>query len=113
MISEDLDIRKIFGNNVKKYRELRGWTQEEFIEKIGIGPSAISNIECGKSFPLPSNINKIIEVLNVEPGLLFTSNSNNKSDKLKSIVNEVNQILLSGDEEFATKYRNILFTLNS
>ena len=48
----DKDIKKIFGENVKIYRELKGFSQEKLAEKIGIGVPALSNIECGKSYPL-------------------------------------------------------------
>lgn len=65
------NIKEILGRNIRKYRELKGYTQESFIEKIGIGTSTISNIECGKSFPGPENLQKIIDVLEVSPELLF------------------------------------------
>ncbi len=75
MKKNTIDIRKILGSNIRKYRELRGFTQEKFIEEVGIGPSAISNIECGKHFPNTENLSKIINVLNVEPSELFTNNT--------------------------------------
>lgn len=65
------DLRKILGNNIRKYRELRGYTQEKFIEKIEIGTTTISNIECGKAFVSNETLAKIIEVLDIEPHLLF------------------------------------------
>lgn len=65
------DIKKIFGNNVKKTRELQGITQEKLAELIGIGIPALSKIECGKSYPNPITISKIIEILNIKPYLLY------------------------------------------
>lgn len=88
-----VDIKKVLGNNIRKYRELRGFTQEQFIEKLGIGPSAISNIECGKHFPSTENLNKIINVLDIEPNELFINNTiENKTQVYKDFERRYNLI---------------------
>lgn len=66
-----MDIKNIFGKNVKVNRKARGFSQEKFAELLGIGTPALSRIECGKSYPTPQTIEKIIEVLNIKPSLLF------------------------------------------
>lgn len=38
-------IYQIIGKNIKKYRKLRGWTQEQLAEKIDYSLSFISGIE--------------------------------------------------------------------
>lgn len=70
-MNKKFDIKIIFGKNVCKYREVRGLTQEQLCEKVGMSPSAISNIERGLRFPTTENVNKIIEVLDVEPEFMF------------------------------------------
>ena len=37
-----------FGENVKRLREARGWTQERLAEQLGIRQSAVSNLESGE-----------------------------------------------------------------
>lgn len=73
------NLREILGKNIRKYRELRGYTQEKFIEKIEIGTTAISNIECGKAFPSHETLTKIVNVLDVEPHLLFMDSEAEKN----------------------------------
>lgn len=41
-----VDIVKVFGTNLKKYRMLRGYSQEEFADKRGMHRTYISAIEC-------------------------------------------------------------------
>lgn len=68
------DIKKAFGKNLKAYRKAQGFSQEDFSEMIGITVSALSKIECGKNYPKYPTIEKIIEVLNIPPYLLYITN---------------------------------------
>lgn len=45
-----LDIKSIFGNNLKTLRLSLGLSQEEFAEKVGIDDKMISRIEKAHSF---------------------------------------------------------------
>ena len=38
------NIKEIFGKNVKKYRKLAGFTQEEMTEKINVSQTFFANI---------------------------------------------------------------------
>ena len=69
-------IREIFGNNLRQIRELRGFSQEHLSELLGIGPPALSKIECGKSYPKLETIEKIVKVLDIEPYILYISEKN-------------------------------------
>ncbi len=64
-------LNVLFGSNVRKFRELRDWTQEILSEKLEISIQSLSLIECGKTFPKPENIVKIAQVLNVPCNSLF------------------------------------------
>ena len=66
-------INKILGQNVKSARKLRSLSQDKFAELLGVETATLSNIECGKSYPTPQTLEKIIEVLNIEPYLLYIS----------------------------------------
>lgn len=41
-----MDIVKVFGTNVKRYRQALGISQEAFAEKCGMHRTYISAIEC-------------------------------------------------------------------
>lgn len=69
-----MDIRKIFGSNIKKYRLKKGYTQEKLAELAEISDKVISPIETGRSFIKLEDMPKLCEVLEVEPFQLFLTN---------------------------------------
>lgn len=61
-----MDIVKVFGTNVKKYRSQTGLSQEAFAEKCGLHRTYISAVErCRRSISL-ENIQRIADALGVE-----------------------------------------------
>ena len=68
-----IDVKKIFGINLKKYRKLSGMTQEDLAEKIGISTKHLSNIEVGQKFVSSELIEKIFEILRITPSAMFYS----------------------------------------
>lgn len=86
-----MDIKKIFGENVKKYRKALGLTQIEFAEKLEVDQKHISFIENGNSFPSAGLIGKIAETLDVEPKNLFEIQEKPTAEEMKnSIIRLVN-----------------------
>ena len=51
------------GQNIKKYRVVAGLTQKELAEKVGLGQSMLSRIECGGADTTVGNIVNIAKVL--------------------------------------------------
>ena len=66
-----LDIIKVFGNNVKKYRMQKGLSQEKFAEKCGLHRTYISAIECYRRSIALENIQRIADALEIETYKLF------------------------------------------
>ena len=66
-----MDIIRVFGINVRKYRTNKGVSQEKFAELCGLHRTYISDIECFRRSISLDNIQKIAEALNVKPHLLF------------------------------------------
>jgi transcriptional regulator with XRE-family HTH domain len=64
-------IKNIFGTNLKIKRTIRGLTQEELAEKLGVEVRTISRIETGEFGTEFSTIEKISKALNVEAYELF------------------------------------------
>jgi transcriptional regulator with XRE-family HTH domain len=44
----EADIRKRFGQRVRKLRQERGWTQVDFAERLGLDRSYLAQIEAGR-----------------------------------------------------------------
>lgn len=71
-----MDIVKVFGSNVKKYRQAMGISQEVFAEKCGLHRTYISAIECYRRSISLENIQRIADTLEVETYKLFLENCN-------------------------------------
>ena len=66
-----MDIIKVFGSNVRKYRRNLGVSQEKFAERCGLHRTYISDIECFRRSISLDNIQKIADALGVETYELF------------------------------------------
>ena len=73
-----MDIIKVFGDNVKKYRTKLHLSQEEFADRCGLHRTYISAIECYRR-----SIQRIADALEIETYKLFLEEENNakKEDK--------------------------------
>lgn len=67
----NMDIIKIFGNNLRKFRTVAGLSQEAFAEKCGMHRTYISAIECYRRSISLENIQRIADALGVETYKLF------------------------------------------
>lgn len=66
-----MDIIKVFGTNVRKYRTAKGVSQEKFAELCGLHRTYISDIECFRRSISLDNIQKIADALGIETHRLF------------------------------------------
>lgn len=66
-----MDLKEIFGSNVKYYRYQRKLTQEKLSELVDMNLSYLSQIENGNYGPSFEKIEVIAKVLRVEPFELF------------------------------------------
>lgn len=65
------EIKKLLGRRIQEIRKSKKIKQEELAELINIAPRNMSNIETGRCFPSPENIEKIANVLGVKIKDLF------------------------------------------
>jgi transcriptional regulator with XRE-family HTH domain len=66
-----MDLTKLFTNNLKKWRKIKGFSQEKLAEKCSTSHSYIRQLESGKGHPSFTFIGKIANALQIEPYLLF------------------------------------------
>lgn len=62
---------KGFGENIKKHRKLRGFTQEELGLKLGVTKSYISKIESESTVPNLEMMVNIANLLEIDIGILL------------------------------------------
>ncbi|MDI6802164.1 MAG: helix-turn-helix transcriptional regulator [Thermodesulfovibrionales bacterium] len=65
------DIKKIFGKNIRTYREAKNLSQEQLADLCGLHRTYISHVECGKRNVSVENIQKIAQALRVKISDLF------------------------------------------
>lgn len=66
-----MGILKTFGNNLRKYRKLKGLSQEKLAELAGLHHTYISDIERFQRSIALENIQKISDALEIETYKLF------------------------------------------
>lgn len=66
-----MNVLKIFANNLRKYRNQAGLSQEGFAERAGLHRTYISAIECGKRSIALENVQRIADALEIETYKLF------------------------------------------
>ena len=66
-----MDIVKVFGTNLKKYRKEKNLSQEKFAELCDLHRTYISDIECFRRSISLENIQKIADALEIETYKLF------------------------------------------
>ena len=66
-----MDIIKVFGTNVRKYRTKKQISQETFAEFCGLHRTYISDVECFRRSISLDNIQKIADALEIETYKLF------------------------------------------
>lgn len=66
-----MDIREVFGRRVRRLREERGLSQEEFADEAGLHRTYVSGVERGVRNPTITVVEKIAKGLGVAPGDLL------------------------------------------
>ena len=66
-----MDIIRVFGTNVRKYRNQLGLSQEAFAEKCGLHRTYISAIERFRRSIALENVQRIADALEIETYKLF------------------------------------------
>ncbi|MBP3461573.1 MAG: helix-turn-helix transcriptional regulator [Bacilli bacterium] len=75
-IKLESNARKILANNIVYYRLEKGWSQEDFADKLGTTPTYVSNLENAKRNTRIDYIDHIATVLDVELFQLFVKREN-------------------------------------
>lgn len=60
-----VDIRQRLGRNVRRLREEKGWSQEDYADRAGIHRTYVSDIERGRRNPTIAVVEKLAKPLDV------------------------------------------------
>lgn len=73
-----MDIVKILGTNLRKYRLEKGISQEKFADLCGLHRTYISDIECFQRNVSIENVQRIAEALEIEAYKLLMNDEGGK-----------------------------------
>jgi len=65
-----MDIRRRVGLNMKRMRQSKGWSQEEFAERSGLHRTYVSGLERGVRNPTLTVLEKLAKSLECSVGAL-------------------------------------------
>ena len=66
-----MEIQKRLGQNVRRLRLEKGWSQEDYADRAGIHRTYVSDIERGARNPTVTVVEKLAKPLGVNAGLLL------------------------------------------
>lgn len=76
---EQLSVKAVIANNIKKYRKLNNMTQAKLAEEADVSNTYIANIECGHTWISDKTLENIAKALHIDIYLLFIPDINEKS----------------------------------
>ena len=90
-----------FGDNIKRFREAKGMSQDELAKKAGYtSRSTISCIESGKRDCTQKQILALANALGASPGELLEDNEKSAlRDKRKALIQKIERLLSQLSEE--------------
>jgi transcriptional regulator with XRE-family HTH domain len=89
----EVEIRDIFGSNLKRYRNYRKFSQAELAEKLDISIPFLSDVENGRKWISPMTLVKFASALNIEPYELFKSENAISPEITTALTNWSNDIV--------------------
>lgn len=106
-----MNLKQVFGNNLRLYRKMHGLSQEQLAEKLDISVKHLSTLETGKVFASCELIEKLAVELGISVSSLFyfpEEKSIDESDysKIDSILEEESQKMLEAIKTRIRKIRN-------
>ena len=77
-------LRKILSQNIKKYRQRKGWTQAKLAEEMGISTNYLSDIETKRGWVSPLSLVNMANALDIDVFELFQPEKTVPIDVLKT-----------------------------
>lgn len=70
-----MGLGKVVAQNIRRFREARGFSQEELAHRIGINRNYIGRLEREEHSPTVEMLERIAKALGIEPYLLLRKDS--------------------------------------
>lgn len=108
-----MDIKKTFGEKIKRLRKSKNLTQEQLAEMINIAPKNLSKIEVGACFVSSDTLENLVTALDTTTEELFANNHIKLPEELLSgIYKNLNKIN-DNQKKLELIYKILEFVVNN
>jgi transcriptional regulator with XRE-family HTH domain len=107
-----MDIKKAFGEKLKRLRNKRKLTQEQLAEIIEMSPKNLSKIEVGTSFVSSETLEKIMVALNVTAEELFANDYIKTQEELISDIYKKIDCIKNSQQKLEITYKMLDFIIS-
>jgi transcriptional regulator with XRE-family HTH domain len=111
MRDKALILRETLSQNIKKFRETAGLTQEKLSEKAGISANMINDIEGCRSWVSDKTLVKLASALKIETYRLFVPLTLTDNELIKTITADIASELSKIRKDFNTSFETALKSL--
>ena len=108
MSDKAITLRKTLSANIKRHREIHGFTQEKLAEKAGISANMINDIEGCRTWISDKTLVKLTSALKIETYRLFTPLTLTDNDIGKTALADLAQDLQKIRKVFNVNFDNAL-----
>lgn len=94
MANNDIELNKLIGSAIAKYRVAAGMTQAQVAEKLNISNEAVSRMERGTIMPTVARLIQLAEIFQCSAANLLIDSShalNDQSQKLNELLAQLNE----------------------
>lgn len=70
-VIDEIGLRSLFSQNIKRFRQMKGFSQEKLAEKMEISTNYLSEIETGRGWVSPFSLVKLSTALEIDVFELF------------------------------------------
>lgn len=89
MKREKLNLQRVMGRNIRKYRKMRGYSQTELADKLHVTAAHITQIENGHKALSIVRVRQVADVLTVNVGTLFAEKEPDHMENISKILSEL------------------------
>jgi len=94
---DEASLRNLLSQNIKRYRQRKGWTQAKLAEEMGISTNYLSDIETKRGWVSPLSLVNLANALEIDVFELFKPEKTVSAD----VLSTVNKCL----DDFSTSLR--------